>query len=279
MFADVQFWTDQWEKPRFREGKSEEFWDKRAEFFNSKVNLDSKESSDVYQLLKRKKLLCKDDEVLDIGSGPGRHALPMASEVKQVIATDLSQNMLNYLKENANKASLKNIDTLHADWKDIDLDSHGWNKKFDLVCASMTPGVFNPNTLLKMNEASKGSCYLSGFVFRSDSIWDELKRQLDLNTKDTQGQNNKIYYAFNLLWQLGYHPEISYQNRSWVDKRNIEEAKDFYLSKVALYREVTGNDKEVISNYLKKFQVKGSVEEVVTTKVGVLLWNVEKEKC
>ncbi len=56
-----------------------------------------------------------------------------------------------------------NIRVIQDTWQDIHLDGEGLGDGFDLVFASMSPGVRDPETLQKMMTASNGFCYLSSF--------------------------------------------------------------------------------------------------------------------
>jgi hypothetical protein len=51
-------------------------------------------------------------------------------------------------------------------------------KKFDLVTAINSPGIHDRITQEKMIEASKGYCFLSNFVDRTDSVQDILRTEI-----------------------------------------------------------------------------------------------------
>ena len=140
---DLNYWIDLWEKQENGRRNEQEFWDSRADFFNRKVFTDKKVGSNIVERLKSKNRLTKDMKVLDIGCGPGKHTLPMAQEVGRVTALDISEKMLDYLEQNMKSTNIMNIDPINLDWKDADLKQLNWLKRFDLVFASMTPGVFN----------------------------------------------------------------------------------------------------------------------------------------
>ncbi|ABR47705.1 Cyclopropane-fatty-acyl-phospholipid synthase [Alkaliphilus metalliredigens QYMF] len=270
----IVYWKDAWEKKKMDTKKSEVFWDNRAAFFNTKVSLEKNESSDIIDLLLKKEMLHEEMSVLDIGCGPGKHTIPMARIVKKITALDISENMLNHLQNNAKKMNLDNIKTLKKDWKDIDLEKEGWNKAFDFVFASMTPGVFDFNTLEKMTKASKNYCFLSGFVDREDSIFDEVEAEISKIYSLEKRKDKKVYYAFNVLWHLGYTPEVFYLNREWEDIRTVEETWQLYVDKISMQVELKEEEKMYIKEELKKHQNNGKVKEKTKVKIGVLTWSV-----
>lgn len=56
--------------------------------------------------------------LLDVGSGPGTLALPLATRLERIVAVDYSPGMLAALRERANALSLMNVDTLLRSWAD-----------------------------------------------------------------------------------------------------------------------------------------------------------------
>jgi SAM-dependent methyltransferase len=58
------------------------------------------------------------DTVLDVGSGPGTLALPLAGMARQVTAIDFSSGMLEELRASAGRQGIENIVTAHASWED-----------------------------------------------------------------------------------------------------------------------------------------------------------------
>ncbi len=61
--------------------------------------------------------------LLDVGSGPGALALPLASRLDQVVALDYSPAMLERLQQRAEAEGLRNIRCIHRaweqDWRDV----------------------------------------------------------------------------------------------------------------------------------------------------------------
>ncbi|NLV96672.1 MAG: hypothetical protein GX043_04970 [Desulfovibrionales bacterium] len=49
--------------------------------------------------------------------------------------------------------------------------------------------------------------------------WDEHKERI----------SRSFYCVFNLLWLMGYYPEIQYMERTWDSDSSLEEAELIYL--------------------------------------------------
>lgn len=64
--------------------------------------------------------------------------------------------MLEILEERAKKEGVFNITYINRPWEEVGLDKEGWSGKFDLVFASMTPGINDKETLEKMISENLG---------------------------------------------------------------------------------------------------------------------------
>ncbi len=259
-----------WERDKTSKNNQQKFWDGRAEEFNSGLseNRTIKETEKVLSYLGKKGALEKDGNVLDIGCGPGKYILAFAKKVKTVTGIDISTKMIALANENAQNGGLGNIRFVQASWPETDLSAMCWRKNFNLVYASFCPGIDSPNALRKMAEASNKHCFLSGFVTREDRVMDGLKEHLGFKTNPWGRQ---IYYSFNLLWNWGYYPEISYHDRSWSREYNIDRMADIFMTR--LDERIFLNRQDII-DYLKKLSVNGKIEEQTTSKVAWLYWQV-----
>jgi SAM-dependent methyltransferase len=65
------------------------------------------------------------DTVLDIGAGGGRYALPLALEVRELIAIDPSEGMLNVLREGQAEHDIRNIQVIKGRWPEVSAAIHG----------------------------------------------------------------------------------------------------------------------------------------------------------
>ena len=63
-------------------------------------------------------LLTSDATVLDVGGGPGRFALPLATRAKHVTVVEPSAEAIEMLHERAGEAGLSNITSINERWED-----------------------------------------------------------------------------------------------------------------------------------------------------------------
>lgn len=169
---DINYFEQVWGKRKTDKAARQVFWDNRAEEFNAKThkNENGKRLNSVLELLISKGMLKEEGSVLDVGCGPGKYSIEFAKHANSVTGIDISPRMIEFAMENAGKESLNNVSFELLDWEEVDIKAMGWEKKFDLVFASMCPAINSRNTLEKMVGASKNCCFLSTFVEDRKSV-------------------------------------------------------------------------------------------------------------
>ncbi|NMB78615.1 MAG: methyltransferase domain-containing protein, partial [Methanomicrobiales archaeon] len=143
-------------------------WNRRSDVFIRGTGGEQrqKRASDVLEMLREAGFSPRGKRILDIGCGPGTHTLPLAREGAVVTALDISEAMLNRIRETALEEKL-DITTQEGSWWSLDIDKRGFRNSFDLVIASMTPGVRDRETFDRMMACSKGYCYYSNFISKA----------------------------------------------------------------------------------------------------------------
>lgn len=273
---ELEKWRQIWNKENLDFEACADFWDGRVSSFN-RGNLEAgkvKRIKKFVDTLRQRGIVFADAKILDIGCGPGTHAVPLASISKHVVAADISENMLACASSRADMLGYGNLKAVKINWAEADLASLGWEKNFDLVLAIMSPAIHNYDTLEKMCQASNGWCYLTAWVDRKSQVEDALTDMLFPDRKKLPYGGDKIYYAFNILWNMGYCPELSYNQRDWESSYTLEEAKESYTKKLKVSNKLTSQQEEAISDYLDKIAQDGLIIEKSESITGVLLWQV-----
>lgn len=267
---DIKMFDKVWkESSKMDSSTTKDLWNLRAKEFNEvEKNHERKERiNSLLEFFQQKNIINKDSEVLDIGCGSGQYSIEFSKKVKKVVGIDISSKMIENAIDNIEKENINNISLNLISWENCSLEEMGWNKKFDLVFASMCPGINSLDTLLKMNDASKGYCFLSGFVHRIDNVRDKINKILSKDTSPDRW-GIKIICAFNILWQLGIHPEIHYRNVEFERNRSMEDAVNIYT----LYGKENPDKHDEIKTFLKSISKNGIVQEKTRAKIGWLIW-------
>ncbi|KZL92075.1 hypothetical protein [Clostridium magnum] len=153
----------------------------------------------------------------------------------------------------------------------MNLDEFNCKEKFDLVFASMTPAIDSYEDLIKMIGCGKNLYFLSGFVERRDTLKDQLS-EIILDSHSNNPHGNKIYNAFNILWNMGYYPKISYKHSNWERCKSVDKFYEEFLIYFGRMKILAEDDKVAIKNYLENKAVNGMVKEKITSKVAWLCW-------
>lgn len=254
------------------------YWDGRADDFNKyTATKDRGDMQEIVDYLKSKGALNKEDSVIDIGCGSGRHSLTFASLVSKVVGNDLSPKMIEHCKNNAKELNIKNTEFEALPWQDVDLEEKGYVNKFELAFSSMSPAISSIETLDKLIAASNKHCFVSGFIYRTDELSDYLLNSLNIVKSEAE---HNIYYILNILWKRGIYPELLYKyiDRDHYRKKELE-LDDALRSYTASLRKYT--DSETLEDDIKKLLEKkienGKIISESTARRAWLYWRVDEE--
>ncbi|MGI6028010.1 MAG: class I SAM-dependent methyltransferase [Candidatus Heteroscillospira sp.] len=110
------------------------------------------------------------DTVLDIGSGPGVLAVPLAGKVRAVTAVEPSDTMLNLMHRHCVRENIHNIRTVCGNWEDVSVSGF---PEHDYVIASYSlnmPDILP--ALAAMDKAARKKVYL--YWFCGLASWEKL---------------------------------------------------------------------------------------------------------
>lgn len=279
-------WAERWQAAiensvmRRREKKTDPIqrWNKMAADFAKRTSTkenDQKRQSTI-AWLKESGALTKDSEILDIGAGPGNWALLLAKEGGHVTALEPADGMVNILETRKREEHVDNITIARRTWQAVDLVQEKWQEKFDLVFASMTPGIDGPKTLEKLMAASRGFCYLSAFSGRHWQHWyGDLWKIIFGEEIDARG--NDIINPFNLVYAMGYRPELKFDfwehDINWPRDKAIED----FTSHLEQYTEISESVKSTIEEYVDEHSENGVFSHTRKGCRGMMLWDINNQ--
>ena len=123
-------------------------------------------------------ILRKSMKVVDLGAGDGYLSRAIARSVKQVVAVDISSQMLKELKKKAGDNGIKNIKVLESDGQDMPVEPGS----MDMVCANMyLHHIEEPeNAVREMYRVLKpgGVVFISDFLEHTDNQMKEKMHDL-----------------------------------------------------------------------------------------------------
>lgn len=278
-----EFWEHAWQQAHLdslyakkRTGLEQlDYWSAMARFFSNtaKKEQGKKRPQKVLSWLEQEGIWRPGMKILDIGAGAGNFTIPMARKAAQVTALEPAPAMLSVLQKNVGDEGLNNVQYVDQEWEAVDLQQKGFLGGFDLVFASLTPGIKDVETLQKMCHCSRDWCFLCDFAGSCffpgrEELWQLIfQEKMPLPGHD-------IIYPFNYLYWSGYMPTI----KVWLDVRDqemsVEEAIASFEKYLFSYTELTPEIKKIIRNYVQEHAVSGIFQEINRIRLGMILWQV-----
>lgn len=253
-----------------KDNKAEiELWNSKADYFGS-YELEKVENERFIQIIKENNLIDKNSSVLDVGCGAGKYCAALADSCYKCVGTDLSPRMIQFAKDKAKQYNKKNIEFRCDDWAKLDIQKENLINKFDLVMACMTPAISNYETFEKFINCSKSAgIYCSG-TRRTDSVTDEIDKILQFKKK--KSSEDTILYAFDILWEKGYYPNLEYINQSWDSEMTFEKACEVYINRCKAKYNIDDNQQQIVKKYIESISKNGIVYEKINTIKAVIYW-------
>jgi SAM-dependent methyltransferase len=139
--------------------RSKEYWNNHARSFPRFEEGEDNYEAGVLRMIKEHGVDFRGASILDVGCGSGMYTIRIAREAARVTALDVSDVMLDILREDAEGLGLRNIDYVRSDWMEYDSD-----KTFDVVFCSMTPAIQSEESRLKLLRHARGKTVFMGFA-------------------------------------------------------------------------------------------------------------------
>lgn len=247
-----------------------DLWDSMAGQFKQ-YEIPGDESL-LLKIIDREKMIQPAGSVLDVGCGTGRYSAALADKAAEITGIDLSPKMIEFGKENIKTLGIKNVNLICCDWSELDIAESGFENRFDLVFAHMTPAVSDAVTFEKMIRCSKKHGIMFKPTRRTDEISDEVMKLAGVNQKNT-GRDESILYAFDMLWLMGYKPKLQYEEQEWNIRKTFEEACGMYVNRVKTYKRISMEEEEKIKQFLQTKLRDSIIEEKVKTTITALIWS------
>ncbi len=275
------FWEEVWGKAKeesiFRRKRKSlkdtvDYWNRRAEGFEKNVMGEKGEKRvlRVLNWLESQGVILDNIKVLDIGAGPGPFALAFAERAREVVALEPAEAMTDFLRKEMRIHQRENIRIIQDTWEEVNIQEQQLKGNFDLVFASMSPGINNWETIQKALDCSKKYCYISSFAGKRQSdaivnLWQTLFGE------EIPAWPGDIIFILNLLYARGY--QLSF--RVWEERRKAEntpkEAVSGLLEELQHYGIEEFAPEEKVKQFVENNVVDGVFRQDFITCLGQIL--------
>ena len=249
----------------FMEEKQKGFWNKlKAKWYHKGLKFNTLPETALKIILPRTKD-CK--TFLDVGSGCGTLAIPLAKAGKTVTALDPSPAMINILKEETKKRGLRNIKPVNAAWGEVEMKPH------DVVLCANVPELLKDSIdfLRQADALAKKAVFLiEGADPNADKFY--YKELYPLLFNRPFPARTDYFKTYTNLHNLGIFANIEiieYDFDQPFDDMN--EALEFWKEYIGI---VTAEHDEKLKNFLKDKleRFKGGLIARFQKKSAVIWW-------
>jgi len=206
--------------------------------------------------------------VLDIGCGIGTISIAAAMRAKRVTALDISTNMLDILKAEAERRHLGNIRYLHQTWESckigVDIKPH------DVVVASRAIARTGDlrESLKKINNAARQYAYVTAWGGESGGFSREFLEAIGRSYTNSPDD----VFVFNILHQMDIHPNVEqlecHNPMLYTDHEHALQSYQMLLN-------LTPEETDPAREFLKTHMIRRRDGRYVTPETGIrwsLFW-------
>lgn len=259
----VKAWKEDWK--RNERHRSPDFWDQRAPSFVKHAS-ESDYSQQLIEIMRAE----ADWTVLDVGSGAGTLALPLASRVRYVTALDFSPVMVDLLRAACHRNGIENVTPILGSWDD------NWSAlgitKHDVAVASRSMIVEDPRAALeKLNAVASRRVVVSlpvGDGPFDRRLFEALHRQLP--------RRADYIFAYNILHQMDIFANVAFiaTNRDKVYQSEVAACE----SLLWMFPDVSASEKSKLQDFVSQHLIRrGSTlrfDYDRTVRWAVMFWDV-----
>ena len=259
-------------------------WDRRAGDWDKKYREESEKElhevrvRDTAAWLRRRGLLGPDQDVADVGCGPGRFVAEFARTARSVMGPDISPKMTDFGAAYCRELGLTNVSFRPVDFRHADIAALGWEGKVDLAYSSITPAVSGLQGLDNLIAMSRAWCFNASFVYSDNATHAAILGELFGREprRNKTSHSHWFYELFSLLWFRGYYPECHYYKqfrevRLSADEPTARRLTEYLLEEGEATEENVGRVLRWMEDHA---DADGTLLEASDCWYGWLLWDV-----
>lgn len=241
--------------------KNSEIWDKKAKNYSKFDGNLNEFQIRFFKILKDFDVNFENKTLVDIGCGTGIYSLYLAGICKMVLGVDSSTKMLEELNLKKAEFKINNLQTINSDFKNFQTAD-----KFDIAFLTMSPALQSEDDFKKFMNLGNLRIYLNWEEPKNSSMLEPFYKIYKRNDKNKNTASN--LQNFLIKNNISYKTEVLKEIRS--ANRSFNEA----FENTIWHLEISGikYDENKIKNTLLKMQKDGFIEDVIKSKMRVLVF-------
>lgn len=221
------------------------------------------------EYLLKNEILRKGDSVLDIGSGSGSYAIPLAMHGASVTALDCNAASLALLQRRSRRLGCTDVSCVQADWDSYASRS---DAHFNVVFAAMCPAISSQAALLAMERLAERKCCILTVARGSYDL--HRKSMIDeLGLTPPGGMVTEALRYFDVLSLMGRLPDV----KTWSFSSETEICLEDFLTRYIVYFRIFGMEDSASEGYLRKYFQQHAADGVLTEQshlnLALLTWS------
>ena len=203
-------------------------WNKAAQDYQSTFLLGQNSyNASLLRFWHETGMLHPGDRIIDVGCGVGKYGTWFAELGYDVTLVDISDRMLEHARENMAKYTTP-WNTYQCDFNQITGEELAFAGGFDLAISTMSPAIHDTVTARKLNDMTRGWCFLSRFNSWEQPLRDVLMRDIGMEPRkafdDLEGDCESM---LRILREAGFEAQVKTVDYNWADGRTPEQMADY----------------------------------------------------
>jgi len=269
-----EFWLNlsKLESKKHKPFLSPDVWDTMSKDYDELEETEFYKSlkEDVLSEMEKRGALDPNFSVIDVCSGTGSYTIEFAKRVKEVLAIDISQGMLEQLKKKLERLSIKNVEVICEDWYKFNS-----TRSFDTVFVSMTPVLSDLEQIDRFLSLTKRHLIIVHWAgLRKNELLEEISQRFF--RKPYKAFTPGIVLIFNYLFSKGLAPDLKFYQGYFERKSNFERVWERFKTRLmAKGYNISSEKEKAVLNFLKEKSKDGIIEYKTKVRIGALFLNKE----
>lgn len=235
-------------------------FDSKAKIFNEQSFSEEgkKRSRRIMNWIEGQGVRFENATILDVGAASGVFTVPFAERGARITAVETSPPLVELLERNTAQYADR-VTIVPRPFEEIDSAAQGWTQAFDLVFVSMSPVVYNWESVEKLLRYARKYCYISMPVIPNEhSLVNEIWPLV--TGRAYESKPTGIGYFLHLLFLKGYAYETLISRESKTKEMSREAALQEALTWLGHHRlPADERNRNIIADYLEQAYPSGKV--------------------